>query len=41
MPRYCTEDPGMRENDMKAIVKRVESVLDKTYEQRVDKSDKR
>lgn len=39
---FIFDDPGMRENDMKAIVKRVEFVFrDKTYEQRVDKSDKR
>ena len=39
---FIFDDPGMRENDMKAIVKRMEFVFrDKTYEQRVDKSDKR
>lgn len=39
---FIFDDPGMRENDMNAIVKRVEFVFrDKTYEQRVDKSDKR
>ena len=39
---FIFDDPGMRENDMAAIVKRVESVFqDKTYMKRVDKSDKR
>lgn len=39
---FIFDDPGMRENDMDAIVKRVEFVFrDKTYMQRVDKSDKR
>ena len=39
---FIYDDPGMRENDMTAIVKRVEAVFrDKTYMKRVDKSDKR
>ena len=39
---FIFDDPGMRENDMNAIYKRVEFVFrDKTYKQRVDKSDKR
>ena len=39
---FIFDDPGMRENDMDAIVKRVEFVFhDKMYMQRVDKSDKR
>ena len=39
---FIFDDPGMRENDMAAIAKRVESVFrDKTYMKRVDKSDKR
>lgn len=39
---FIYDDPGMRENDIIAIAKRVEFVFrDKTYKQRVDKSDKR
>lgn len=39
---FIFDDTGMRENNMNAIVKRVEFVFrDKTYGQRVDKSDKR
>ncbi len=39
---FIFDDPGMRENNMDAIVKRVEFVFcDKTYMKRVDKSDKR
>ena len=39
---FIFDDSGMRENDMNAIVKRVEFVFhDKIYKQRVDKSDKR
>lgn len=39
---FIFDDPGMRENDMMSIVKRMEFVFaDKAYEQRVDKSDKR
>ena len=35
-------DVGMRENDMSAVINRIEFVFqDKTYKQRVDKSDKR
>ena len=39
---FIFDDSGMRENDMEAIIKRVEFVFrDKMYMQRVDKSDKR
>ena len=38
----CINDPGMRENELKDIIKRLKSVFgDRTYKQRVDKSDKR
>ena len=39
---FIFDDPGMRENDMNAIVKRMEFVFaDKAYGKRVDTSDKR
>ena len=39
---FIFDDPGMRENDISAIVKRVEFVFsDKAYKKRVDTSDKR
>ncbi len=39
---YETDDAGMRENDMSAILKRLKFVFrDKIYKDRVDKSDKR
>ena len=39
---FIFDDSGMRENDMDAIVKRIEFVFsDKAYEKRVDMSDKR
>ena len=39
---FIFDDSGMRENDMNAIVKRVEFVFaDKAYGKRVDTSDKR
>lgn len=39
---FIFDDPEMRENDMNAIIKRVEFVFrDNAYKQRVDKSDKR
>ena len=39
---FILDDPGMRENNISAIVRRVEFVFrDDTYRQRVDKSDKR
>ena len=39
---FILDDSGMRENDIAAIVNRVEFIFrDKTYEQRVDRSDKR
>ena len=39
---FIFDDPGMRENDMHAIIKRMEFVFaDKAYVQRVDTSDKR
>ena len=39
---YIFNDPGMRENDMNAIIKRVDYIFhSKTYKQRVNMSDKR
>lgn len=39
---FIFDDGGMRENNMSAIIKRLEFVFqDKTYKERVDKSDKR
>lgn len=39
---FIFDDQGMRENDVDAIIKRIEFVFhDKKYKQRVDKSDKR
>ena len=42
MQTFIFDDPGMRENELKDIIKRLKSVFgDRTYKQRVDKSDKR
>ncbi len=42
MDSYIFNDEGMRENNMSDIIKRVEKVFqNSTYQQRVDKSDKR
>lgn len=39
---YILDDPGMRENDQEAIVKRVKKTFsDEGFKQRVDSSDKR
>ena len=39
---FILDDPGMRENDMSAIVKRIKNIFsDRTYKKRVDRSDSR
>ena len=39
---FIFDDPGMRENDLPAIIRRVENVFDDTtYREKVDASDKR